>query len=106
MYLIGEFAKRIGVIIQTLREWDKSGKLKPEFRSKGRHIYYSDNQLNEILQKSAKFYNTKLMIINKNEEKTDEEGGGDILNIIHVFSCRLNGKRSHINKKIIKELEK
>jgi len=198
MYSIGEFAKKIGVTIQTLRDWDKSGKLKPEFRSKGKHRYYSDNQLNEILQKKspkkrinvgyvrvsanhqkddlkrqyelmelflikqgkefkiiedigsvinynkkglkellkliatnqidtifilhkdrlvrfgyelieefAKLHNTKITIINKNEEKTDEEElVEDILNIIHVFSCRLNGRRSHINKKIIKELEK
>jgi len=198
MYSIGEFAKKIGVTIHTLREWDKSGKLKPEYRSKGNHRYYSDNQLNELLQKRtpknkinvgyvrvssnhqkddlerqyelmelflakqgkefkiikdigsginynkkglkellkliatnqcdtifilhkdrlvrfgyelitefAELHNTKIVIINKDDEKTDEEEFvEDILNIIHVFSCKLNGKRSHINKKIIKELEK
>ena len=42
-----EFAKKIGVSIQTLRDWDKSGKLKPAYRSKGNH------KLNEILQKRA-----------------------------------------------------
>jgi IS605 OrfB family transposase len=51
MYSIGEFAKKIGVTIQTLRDWDKSGKLKPAYRSKGNHRYYSEDQLNEILQK-------------------------------------------------------
>ena len=198
MYSIGEFAKKIGVTIQTLRDWDKSGKLKPAYRSKGNHRYYSEDQLNEILQKRvsnsrinvgyvrvsanhqkddlkrqyelmelflakqgkefkiiedigsgincnkkglkellkliatnqcdtifvlhkdrllrfgyelieefARLHNTKIVVINKDEEKTDEkELVEDILNIIHVFSCRLNGKRSHVNKKIIKELEK
>jgi len=198
MYSIGEFAKKIGVTIQTLRDWDKSGKLKPAYRSKGNHRYYSQEQLNEILQKRvpnkrinvgyvrvsanhqkddlkrqyelmelflvkqgkefkiiqdigsginynkkglkellkliatnqcntifvlhkdrllrfgyelieefAKLHNTKIVVINKDDDKTDEEElVEDILNIIHVFSCRLNGKRSHINKKIIKELEK
>ena len=197
MYSIGNFAKKIGVTIQTLRDWDKSGKLKPAYRSKGNHRYYSENQLNEILQKKvsnnrinvgyvrvsanhqkddlkrqyelmelflakqgkefkiiqdigsginynkkglkellkliatnqcdtifvlhkdrllrfgyelieefAGLHNTKIIIINKNEEKTDEEEFvEDILNIIHVFSCRINGKRSHINKKIIKSLK-
>jgi predicted site-specific integrase-resolvase len=197
MYSISEFAKKIGVTIQTLRDWDKSGKLKPAYRSKGNHRYYSENQLNEILQKKvsnnrinvgyvrvsanhqkddlkrqyelmelflakqgkefkiiqdigsginynkkglkellkliatnqcdtifvlhkdrllrfgyelieefAGLHNTKIIIINKNEEKTDEEEFvEDILNIIHVFSCRINGKRSHINKKIIKSLK-
>jgi predicted site-specific integrase-resolvase len=198
MYSIGEFAKKIGVTIQTLRDWDKSGKLKPAYRSKGNHRYYSEDQLNEILQKRvpndrinvgyirvsanhqkddlkrqyelmelflvkqgkefkiiedigsginynkkglkellkliatnqcdtifvlhkdrllrfgyelieefARLHNTKIVVINKDEEKTDEdELVEDILNIIHVLTCRLNGKRSHINKKIIKELEK
>jgi len=198
MYPIGEFAKKIGVTIQTLRDWDKSGKLKPAYRSKGNHRYYTEEQLNEILQKKqpknrinigyvrvnanhqkddlkrqyelmelfltkqgkefkiieeigsgidynkkglkellkliainqidtifilykdrllrfgyelieefARLHNTKIVVINKDEGKTDEEELiEDILNIIQVFSCRLNGKRDHINKKIIKELEK
>jgi len=53
MYSIGEFTKKISVSIQTLRGWDKSDKLKPAYRSKGNHRYYSQEQLNEILQKRA-----------------------------------------------------
>jgi len=61
----------------------------------------------ELIEEFARLHNTKIVVINKDDEKTDEEElVEDILNIIHVFSCRLNGKRSHINKKIIKELEK
>lgn len=30
---INKFAERIGVTVQTLRNWDKSGKLKHAFRS-------------------------------------------------------------------------
>jgi len=41
MYSIGEFTKKIGVSIQTLRDWNKSGKLKLTYRSKGNHRYYS-----------------------------------------------------------------
>jgi len=52
MYSIGEFAK-IGVSIQTLRDWDKSGKLKLAYRSKGNDRYYSQEELNKILQKRA-----------------------------------------------------
>ena len=29
LYRIGDFAKTIGVTLQTLRNWDKLGKLKP-----------------------------------------------------------------------------
>ncbi|KWZ78455.1 transcriptional regulator, MerR family [Heyndrickxia coagulans] len=30
MYSIGQFAKQLGVTTQTLRNWDKTNKLKPE----------------------------------------------------------------------------
>lgn len=71
MYSIGEFAKKIGVSIQTLRDWDKSGKLKPAYRSKGNHRYYSQEQLNEILQKRAtnKRINVGYVRVSANHQK-------------------------------------
>ena len=51
MYSIGEFAKKIGISIQTLRDWDKSGKLKLTYRSKGNHRYYSQEQLMRYFKK-------------------------------------------------------
>ena len=196
MYSIGEFGKKIGKSIETLRLWDKQGKLKPAYKSKGGHRMYSDEQLNEILQQQkpkerinvgyvrvsakhqeddlkrqkdvveiylakqgkpfliiedigsginyskkglkellkfiatnqvetlyilykdrllrfgyelieefCKLHNTNIEIINQGDEKTaEEELVDDILNIIHVFSCRLNGRRSHINKKVMEKL--
>jgi len=60
----------------------------------------------ELIEKISKIHDVKIEIINQSDKKTDEqEMVDDILNIIHVFSCRMNGKRSHINKKIIKELQ-
>ncbi len=194
MYSIGEFAKKIGVSIQTLREWDKKGILKP-IRSKGGHRYYTDEHYNEYMQKNkpkkrinvgyarvssnhqkddlkrqkellelylakqgkqfkiiedigsginytkkglkellqmiarneidtiyvlykdkllrfgfelieefARLHNIKIEVINQEEKTDEEELVEDILNIIHVFSCKINGKRSHINKKIVKRL--
>jgi DNA-binding transcriptional MerR regulator len=35
MYSIGKFAKLIGRSIETLRLWDKQGKLIPSYRSEG-----------------------------------------------------------------------
>lgn len=197
MYSIGKFAKLIGRSIETLRSWDKQGKLIPSYRSAGGHRMYSEKQLNEVLQivkpkerfnlgyirvsakhqnsdlerqrdlmelflmkqgkefqiisdigsginykkkglkellrlvstnqidtlyisfkdslvrfgyelieEVCKLHDVKIIIINKSDKKTDEEElVDDILNIIHVFSCRLNGKRSHINKKIIEKLK-
>lgn len=51
MYKIGEFADKIGVTIQTLRNWDKDGKLKPAKVTEGGTRYYSEYQLNSYLGK-------------------------------------------------------
>ena len=60
----------------------------------------------ELIEKVCQLHNTKIIIINKSEDKTDEqEMIEDIMNIIHVFSCRMNGKQSHINKKIMEKLK-
>jgi putative resolvase len=57
------------------------------------------------IEEFAKLHNTKIEVINQTEDRTDEEElVEDILNIIHVFSCRLNGKKSHINRKIAEKL--
>jgi len=199
MYPVSAFAKKIGVSIQTLRYWDKNNKLKPAFISKGKHRYYSDEQLSTLLQEPkikkleklnigyirvsanhqkddlerqyqmmelylmkqgkefkiisdigsginykkkglkellklistnqvdvlyisfkdrlvrfgyelieefCKLHNVEIKIINKSELKIDEQDMiEEIMNIIHVFSCRMNGKRSHINKKIMEKLK-
>jgi len=49
-YTIGQFSKLVGKSIQTLRVWDNEGKLKPHHVSEGGHRYYSDNQINQVLQ--------------------------------------------------------
>ena len=48
-YKMGEFSKRTGLSIQTLRLWDSNGKLKPAYVTEGKHRYYSEEQLNRIL---------------------------------------------------------
>jgi len=61
----------------------------------------------ELIEEICKLHNVEIIVINKSEDKTDEqEMIEDIMNIIHVFSCRMNGKRSHINKKIVDSLQK
>ncbi len=39
-----EFAKKLGVNVQTLRRWDKSGKLKAK-RTISNHRYYTEDDL-------------------------------------------------------------
>lgn len=59
----------------------------------------------ELIEYVCELHNVLIEIIN-DETKTDEqEMVEDIMNIIHVFSCRMNGRRSHINKKIMEKLK-
>jgi len=61
----------------------------------------------ELIESICRLHNTEIVIINQDDSKTDEqEMIEDITNIINEFSCRMNGKRSHINKKIIEKLTK
>lgn len=48
-YTIGEFADEIGVTVQALRNWDKTGRLKPSYILPSGHRRYSQEQLNHYL---------------------------------------------------------
>ena len=48
-YSIGETSKLIGVTIQTLRNWDKTGHLKPHHVADSGFRYYSQEQINKYL---------------------------------------------------------
>jgi predicted site-specific integrase-resolvase len=197
-YTIGQFSKLVGKSIQTLRLWDNEGKLKPDHITEGRHRYYSEQQINQILQvplvnrtkkvigycrvssnkqkddlsrqienvktymiaKGYSFevitdigsginynkkglnqlidmitnlevekivilhkdrllrfgfeiienlcnkYGTTIEIIDNTEKTGDQELVEDLIQIVTVFSCRLQGKKANNAKKIIKELLK
>ncbi len=48
-YSIHEFSKLIGRTPQTLRNWDKLGRLNPHHTGANGYRYYSHQQLNEVL---------------------------------------------------------
>ena len=48
-YSIHEFSKMIGVSAQTLRNWDSNGKLHPHHTTASGYRYYSDEQLNQVM---------------------------------------------------------
>lgn len=196
-YSIRKFADLIDVNPQTLRNWDKEGKLKPAYVNPDTgYRYYSEEQLQEQLGKIAEekivvgycrvsskkqqadlerqvqnmktyllaqgkpfkivtdigsgiHYNKKglnevidlvmdkkvskivvlykdrlvrfgyeliknicdknnvsIEIIDHNEKSEQEEVVEDLVQIITVFSCKLQGKRSKKTKELIKELKK
>ena len=53
-YSIHEFSKIIGVSAQTLRNWDANGKLYPHHTTVSGYRYYSDEQLNQVINVKPK----------------------------------------------------
>ena len=49
-YTINKFSKMVGKTAQTLRNWDKSGHLKPHHTSTNGYRYYSEEQINKVLK--------------------------------------------------------
>lgn len=71
-YSIHEFSKLINRTPQTLRNWDKSGKLKPHHLGSNGYRYYSHEQLNELL--GIKTNNKKIVgycRVSSNKQKDD-----------------------------------
>ncbi|WP_039240969.1 IS607 family transposase [Clostridium botulinum] len=73
-YSIHEFSKLIGRTPQTLRNWDKSGKLKPNHLGSNGYRYYSHEQLKQVLNISE-IGNEKITIgycrVSSNKQKDD-----------------------------------
>ena len=194
-YSINEMSKTLGVSAQTLRNWDKNGKLKPHHTSTNGYRYYSKEQLNtllnikpnterkvigycrvssnkqkddlerqienmrlyltakgkpfeiitdigsginykkkglkqlikliisnevekvvvlykdrllrfgfELVEYIANLYNCEIEIVDNTKKSEQQELVEDLVQIITVFSCKLQGKRANKTKKIVEEL--
>jgi putative resolvase len=51
-----------------------------------------------LIESIASRYNTKLVVLDESKLSPQEELVGDLLSIIHVFSCRLYGLRKYSHK--------
>lgn len=58
----------------------------------------------ELIENICKKYNTKIEIIDQTEKTEDQELVEDLIQIVTVFSARLQGKRAHRAKNMIEEL--
>ena len=83
MYSIGKFAKLIGRSIETLRSWDKQGKLIPSYRSEGGHRMYSEEQLNKVLQivKPKERFNLGYIRVSAKHQNSDLERQRDLMEL-------------------------
>ena len=60
----------------------------------------------EIIENLCSKYGTTIEIIDNTEKTEEQELVEDLIQIVTVFSCRLQGKRANKAKKMIKELLK
>ncbi len=70
-------------------------------------VLYKDSLLCfgfELIEYIANLYNCDVKIIDNSEKTQQEELVEDLIQIITVFSCRLQGKRTNKAKKMTKEL--
>ena len=70
-------------------------------------ILYKDRLLRfgaELVEEFAALHNCKIEIIDHAEKTEQQELVEDLIQIITVFSCKLQGKRAHKAKKLIQEL--
>ena len=74
-YSINKFSKILGVSAQTLRNWDKKGKLHPHHTSSNGYRYYSHEQLNQVMNVKSNL--DRIVIgycrVSSNKQKDDLE---------------------------------
>lgn len=70
-------------------------------------ILYKDRLLRfgfEIIENLCNKYGTNIEIIDNTEKTEEQELVEDLIQIVTIFNCRLQGKRANKAKKMIKEL--
>ena len=70
-------------------------------------ILYKDRLLRfgfEIIENLCNKYGTTIEIIDNTENTEEQELVEDLIQVVTVFSCRLQGKRTNKAKKMIKQL--
>lgn len=59
----------------------------------------------ELIENLCKKYNTTIEVVDNTPKSEEQELVEDLVQIITVFSCRLQGKRANKMKKVISELK-
>ena len=111
-YTINKFSKMLGVTPQTLRNWDRSGKLHPYHTSENGYRYYSEDQWQKIAQERPQ---QKLVIgycrVSSHKQKDDLErqianvktyllAQGHPFEIIHDIGSGINYKKKGLQELI------
>jgi len=57
-----------------------------------------------LIEYLASLYNCEIEIVDSTEKSEQQELVEDLIQIITVFSCRLQGKRANKTRKLVREL--
>jgi predicted site-specific integrase-resolvase len=72
-------------------------------------IFYKDRLVRfgfELIENICTKFGTEIEIIDNTEKTEEQEFVEDLIQIVTVFSCRLQGKRANKAKKVLRELKK
>lgn len=114
-YKPGEFAKLVNRKLQTLRAWDKSGKLPAKRTIDGHPLMNAIEQRKlktlviahkdrlcrfgyDYFEHFAKRHGCEIRVANAQNMSRKQEIMEDLMAVIHTFSCRLYGVRKYKKK--------
>lgn len=101
-YSINKFSKILGVSAQTLRNWDKKGKLHPHHTSSNGYRYYSHEQLNQVMNVKPNLDRIVIGYCRVSSNKQKDELERQIENMKLYLTAQ--GKRANKARKLVKEL--
>ena len=101
-YSINKFSKILGVSAQTLRNWDKKGKLHPHHTSSNGYRYYSHEQLNQVMNVKPNLDRIVIGYYRVSSNIQKDELERQIENMKLYLTAQ--GKRANKARKLVKEL--
>ena len=101
-YSINKFSKILGVSAQTLRNWDKKGKLHSHHTSSNGYRYYSYEQLNQVMNVKPNLDRIVIGYYWVSSNKQKDELERQIENMKLYLTAQ--GKRANKARKLVKEL--
>ena len=101
-YSINKFSKILGISVQTLRNWDKKGKLHPHHTSSNGYRYYSHEQLNQVMNVKPNLDRIVIGYYRVSSNKQKDELERQIENMKLYLTAQ--GKRANKARKLVKEL--
>lgn len=103
---ITEMAQACGICANTLRNWDRAGRLRPKFRSAGRHRYYHPDQVGQA-QEWVGLHDTLFVVQPPRDPKSELTALGVAANRgwrPEIWPTRINESKSEWRERLARRL--